>query len=213
MKLIVGLGNPGEKYEKTRHNLGFMIVEKFLKDFESVKNTIWKDSVKFKSEISQIEWQPKHGNLEKVILAKPKTYMNNSGMAVRLISDFYKINSSDVWILHDDIDLPLGSMKIRFGGASAGHHGVESVMEHLGTDRFWRFRLGIGEQKSPLRQGSEGQAKIKNQKLRNVEDFVLSDFTGSEKGKLKNLVKRGVNAVETSLENGMDAAMNRFNTK
>ena len=139
--------------------------------------------------------------------------MNNSGMAVRLISDFYKINSSDVWILHDDIDLPLGSMKIRFGGASAGHHGVESVMEHLGTDRFWRFRLGIGEQKSPLRQGSEGQAKIKNQKLRNVEDFVLSDFTGSEKGKLKNLVKRGVNAVETSLENGMDAAMNRFNTK
>ena len=213
MKLIVGLGNPGEKYEKTRHNLGFMIVEKFLKDFESVKNTIWKDSVEFKSEISQIEWQPKHGNLEKVILAKPKTYMNNSGMAVRLISDFYKINSSDVWILHDDIDLPLGSMKIRFGGASAGHHGVESVMEHLGTDRFWRFRLGIGEQKSPLRQGSEGQAKIKNQKLRNVEDFVLSDFTGSEKGKLKNLVKRGVNAVETSLENGMDAAMNRFNTK
>ena len=213
MKLIVGLGNPGEKYEKTRHNLGFMIVEKFLKDFESVKNTIWKDSVKCKSEISQIEWQPKHGNLEKVILAKPKTYMNNSGMAVRLISDFYKINSSDVWILHDDIDLPLGSMKIRFGGASAGHHGVESVMEHLGTDRFWRFRLGIGEQKSPLRQGSEGQAKIKNQKLRNVEDFVLSDFTGSEKGKLKNLVKRGVNAVETSLENGMDAAMNRFNTK
>jgi len=205
MKLIVGLGNPGEKYVKTRHNLGFMVVEKFLKDFESVKNTAWENSSKFKSDIVQIEWQPKHGSLEKVILIKPKTYMNNSGMAVKIIADFYKISADNVWVMHDDIDLPLGAMKIRFGGASAGHHGVESMIEHLGTDKFWRFRMGTG-----LRNQ---KSNIKDQKLRNVEDFVLSDFSGSEKGKLKALIKRGVEAIEESLEEGLVAAMNRFNTK
>lgn len=205
MKLIVGLGNPGEKYEKTRHNLGFMTVEHFLKDFSLAKFTVWENSSKFKSDIAQIEWQPKHGNLEKVILVKPKTYMNNSGLAVRIIADFYKISADNIWIIHDDIDLPLGNLKIRLGGASAGHHGVESVMEHLGTDKFWRFRMGTGE--------TSLKFKIKNEKLRNVEDFVLSGFTGSERGKLKHLIKRGVKAVETSLEDGLDAAMNRFNTK
>lgn len=205
MKLIVGLGNPGEKYERTRHNLGFMTAEHFLKDFQNTKNTLWENSSKFKSDITQIEWQPKHGSLEKVILAKPKTYMNNSGLGVKIIADFYKISPDYIWILHDDIDLPLGAMKIRFGGASAGHHGVESIIEHLGTDKFWRFRMGIGEQNQKL--------NIKNQKLRNVEEFVLGTFSGSEKGKMKDLVKRGVKAIETSLEDGLEAAMNRFNTK
>ena len=205
MKLIIGLGNPGEKYINTRHNLGFRIVEHFLKDFQSAKNTFWENQSKFKSEIAQIEWQPRHGTLEKVILAKPQTYMNNSGLAIKIITDFYKIPADDVWIMHDDIDLPLGAMKIRFGGASAGHHGVESIMEHLGTDKFWRFRMGTGEQNSKL--------ETQNSKLRNVEDFVLGDFTGSEKGKVKSLTKRGVNAIETSLEDGLDSAMNRFNTK
>jgi len=205
MKLIVGLGNPGEKYEKTRHNLGFIIMEHFLKDFQSTKNTLWENSSKFKSDIAQIEWQPKHGSLEKILLVKPKTYMNNSGLAVKIIVDFYKISADYIWVVNDDIDLPLGAMKIRFGGASAGHHGVESVMEHLGTDKFWRFRMGIGEANS--------KSKIQNSKLRNVEDFVLNGFTGSEKGKLKDLVKRGVRAIETSLEDGLESAMNRFNTK
>ncbi len=215
MKLIIGLGNPGEKYEKTRHNLGFVVVEHFLKDFQSARNTVWEDSSKFKSEIAQIEWQPRHGTLEKVILAKPQTYMNNSGLAVKIITDFYKISADNIWVIHDDIDLPLGSMKIRFGGASAGHHGVESIMEYLKTDKFWRFRMGTGIQSSPLRQGFEGQAKlkVKSSKLRNVEDFVLSGFTGSEKGKVKNLIKRAVNVIETGLEEGLDVAMNRFNTK
>jgi len=205
MRLIVGLGNPGEKYANTRHNLGFVIVEHFLKDFQSAKNTLWENSSKFKSEISQIEWQPRHGTLEKVILAKPQTYMNNSGLAVKIITDFYKIPADNIWVVHDDIDLPLGVMKIRFGGASAGHHGVESIMEHLGTDKFWRFRMGTGIKSSKF--------KVKSLKLRNVEDFVLGGFTGSEKGKVKNLIKRGVNAIETSLEDGLEAAMNRFNTK
>ena len=205
MKLIIGLGNPGEKYINTRHNLGFKIIEQFLKDFQSAKNTLWEDSKKFKSEIVQIEWQPRHGSLEKVILAKPQTYMNNSGLAVQLLTTYYKLLTTDIWIIHDDIDLPLGNMKIRFGGASAGHHGVESIMKHLNTDKFWRFRMGTGIQSSKL--------KVKSLKLKNVEDFVLSGFTGGEKGKVKHLIKRGVNAIETGLEDGLGIAMNRFNTK
>ncbi len=202
MKLIVGLGNPGEKYEKNRHNLGFMTVEHFLKDFSQASFTLWENSAKFKSDIAQIEWQPRHGNPVKVILVKPKTYMNNSGMAVSLLSDFYKIATSDIWIINDDIDLPLGDLKIRFGGASAGHHGVESIMNHLGTDKFWKFRMGIGEKR-----------ELNDSRMKNVDDFVLGDFTSSERGKLKHLIKRGVKAIEASLEDGLDAAMNRFNTK
>lgn len=205
MKLIVGLGNPGEKYERTRHNLGFMVIEKFLKDFQSAKNTVWENSAKFKSDIAQIEWQPKHGDLEKVILAKPKTFMNNSGLAVRLLTTYYKLQSIDVWIVHDDIDLPIGNMKIRFGGSAAGHHGIESIIENLKTDKFWRFRLGIGQVNSKF--------KVQSAKLKNVEDYVLGNFTGQEKGKLKALVKRGVEAIETSLEDSLESAMNRFNTK
>jgi PTH1 family peptidyl-tRNA hydrolase len=202
MKLIVGLGNPGEKYEKTRHNLGFMIVDRFLKDFESAKDTSWENLTKFKSDVAQIDWQPKHREEEKVILVEPKTFMNNSGMAVKIIADFYKITPENIWVINDDIDLPLGSMKIRFGGASAGHRGIESVIEQLGTDKFWRFRMGIGENR-----------ELNDSRVKNVDDFVLGVFSGSEKGKLKELIARGADAIEMSLEDGMEAAMNRFNTK
>jgi len=209
MKLIVGLGNPGEKHERNRHNLGFMTVEHFLKDFSQAKSTLWENSAKFKSDIAQIEWQRRSSRgssgqaiLEKVILVKPQTYMNNSGMAVRLIADFYKISPENIWIVNDDIDLPLGSLKIRFGGASAGHHGVESIIEHLNTDKFWRFRMGVGEKR-----------ELNDARVKNVDDFVLGDFTGAEKGKLKDLIKRGVKAIETSLEDGLESAMNRFNAK
>ncbi|MDO8583322.1 MAG: aminoacyl-tRNA hydrolase [bacterium] len=205
MKIIVGLGNPGEKYEITRHNLGFMVVEHFLKDFEPVKSTSWENSSKFKSDIAQIEWQPKHGEIEKVVLVKPKTYMNNSGLAVKIITDFYKISAENLWVVHDDIDLPLGCMKVRFGGSAAGHHGVESIMEHLSTEKFWRFRMGIGE--------ADSRSQVADRKLKNVEDYVLGNFVGQERGKLKDLIKRGVSAIETSLEDSLEAAMNRFNTK
>ncbi|MCL5010001.1 MAG: aminoacyl-tRNA hydrolase [Patescibacteria group bacterium] len=205
MKLIVGLGNPGDRYEKTRHNLGFMIVERFLKDFESVEKTVWNDQKKMKSSVFQMEWQRKHGQTEKVILAKPKTYMNNSGMSVELLAAYYKMQSSDIWVVHDDIDLPLGSIRIRFAGASAGHHGIDSIIKSLGTDKFWRFRMGIGRKNQ--------KSTIKNQRVKNVEDFVLSKFTAQEWGKVRELIKRGSKAIQEALENGPNYAMNRFNTK
>lgn len=196
MKLIVGLGNPGEKYEKTRHNLGFMVVEQFLKDFEPQKDTAWNDSKKFKSDIAEIDWQPKHGKMEKVILVKPKTFMNNSGMAVSLIAGFYKVSPEDIFIIHDELDLPLGNLKIRLGGSSAGHNGIESVIGSLGADKFWRLRLGI-----------------KFGENINAEDFVLRNFSPKEKGKVKKVIKNASNALQEVLENSADAAMNRFNTR
>lgn len=205
MILIVGLGNPGEKYDATRHNLGFMVVDHVLKNFEPVQKGDWENSPKFKSEIVQIEWQPKTGNLQKVILAKPKTYMNNSGMAVALIASFYKVQSSDIWIIHDDFDLPIGAMKIRLGGASAGHHGVESIISSLKTDKFWRFRLGTGE--------SHAKGKIAKHKIRKADDFVLGGFGRGESGKVRELIKRTVKAIETGLEENLEKAQNRFNTK
>src|SRR5579883_2353368 len=106
MKLIVGLGNPGEKYQHTRHNMGFLAVEQFLKDFQSTRDTVWTDEKKFKSDVVEIDWQKKNGEVEKLILVKPKTFMNDSGLAVKLLADFYKIPPEEIWILHDEVDFP-----------------------------------------------------------------------------------------------------------
>jgi PTH1 family peptidyl-tRNA hydrolase len=236
MKLIVGLGNPGEKYEKTRHNLGFMTLDHFLKDFSSVQNTTWSDDKKLKSEVALIDWQRRsagHSTLrtessgsdskssgqakvelvERVILAKPKTYMNNSGMGVRLLIDYYKISPEDLWVVYDDLDLPVGSMKIRMGGAAAGHHGVESIMATLNTDKFWRFRMGIG-----LAHGNkvdqEGLEQEHNKRtLGKVEDYVLGTFGTKDRNKIRDVIKSCSTSLEVALEKGMESAMNRFNTK
>jgi PTH1 family peptidyl-tRNA hydrolase len=204
MKLIVGLGNPGEKHERTRHNLGFMVIDRLFRGYASPKDN-FKEEKKFKSQIAEIVWQPKRGKTEKVILVKPLTFMNGSGLAVSLISKFYKIDASDVWIIHDEVDLPLGAMKIRFGGSSAGHKGVESILESLKTDKFWRFRMGIGAQKSKL---ENQKAKVKA-----IDNFVLGTFSESERGKAREIIKKGTKAIEDALEEGLEKAMNRFNTK
>lgn len=207
MKLIVGLGNPGVKYEKTRHNVGFMVVEQFLKDFEPVGETVWSSEEKFKSDTAEFTWQPKHAQSEKIILAKPKTYMNNSGLAIKLLITNYQLPITDVWIVHDDVDLPLGAMKIRFGGASAGHRGVTSIIETLGTDKFWRFRMGIGH---PRNKSEHSYPKFN---IKGVDDYVLAGFAAAQRGKARELIKRGAKAIAEALEDGLDAAMNRFNAK
>lgn len=203
MKLIAGLGNPGDKHAKTRHNLGFTIVDAFLKDFSTSSQNLWHAEKKFQAEIAEIDWQPKKGVMEKIILVKPLTYMNGSGVAIGLIAKFYKIAAKDVWIIHDEIDLPLGGMKIRFAGASAGHKGVESIIEHLGTDKFWRFRIGIGVQ----------HEKIQTKKVKAIDNYVLGEFSEGEKGKAREIIKKGKKALEDALEEGLEKAMNRFNTK
>ena len=204
MKLIVGLGNPGDKYESTRHNVGFLVVEHLLKDLAPVKDSKWGKEEKLKSEIFQFEYQPKQGEAEKLILAKPLTYMNNSGMAVSLVARYYKVKPEDIWVVYDELDLPLGNMKIRFGGATAGHHGLDSILNSLGTDKFWRFRMGIGK--------SHGHNEIAKHQVSGAE-IVLKGFTGSDKSKARQMFKRGSKALQAALEKGIESAQNQFNTK
>jgi PTH1 family peptidyl-tRNA hydrolase len=216
MILIVGLGNPGEKYEQTRHNFGFMAVQKFLDDYESAKQNLLSNNEKVKSLVAQIDWQPKEGAAKKVLLALPQTYMNNSGMGVKLVADYYKIDPSDIWVIHDELDLPVGAMRIRFGGAAAGHHGVESIIDSLGTDKFWRFRLGIGQSHPHTgREVREGEhtEKISKQRLGNVEQYVLSPFSQEDHNKARELLKHASAAMQYALEKDLEAAMNRYNTK
>jgi len=204
MKLIVGLGNPGSKYESTRHNVGFSVIDHLLKDLEPVKKSNWDKNEKLKSELYIFEYHPKDGKLEKVILAKPLTYMNNSGMAVALLSKYYKIKAKDIWIIHDEFDLPIGSIKIRLGGSGAGHHGVESIIEALKTDKFWRFRMGIGVTQVKT---EKPKFKIKS------NDVVLKGFRSQEASKVRVMIKKSSKALRNALEKGIESSQNQFNTK
>ena len=130
--------------------------------------------------------------------------MNNSGLAVAKIAQYYKVKPEDIWIVYDELDLPLGSMKIRFGGSGAGHHGIESIMESIGTDKFWRFRMGIGQSKIHV--------ELTKQKV-NGEDIVLKGFRAGEASKARVMMKRGSKALQKALNGGIESAQNQFNTK
>lgn len=182
MKLIVGLGNPGGQYESTRHNIGFMVVEKLAREL-SMTAVSWKEDSERKALVARA------GD---VMLAKPTTFMNNSGLAVGALLRYYKLEAEDLWVVHDDIDLSLGKIRIRESGGTGGHHGIESIAATLKTDTFVRFRLGIGRGK-------------------NIVDYVLSRFHRNEAGSLKHLVKHGAEAVRVALLDGLDKAANRFN--
>jgi len=189
MILIVGLGNPGEKYQNTRHNLGFMVVDELARKMLPLTKTKWQENKKFNSLV--ISYQ------SLVILVKPQTMMNASGFAVAKMANFYQIKPENIWVIHDDVDLPLGKIKIRLGGAAAGHHGVESIIKQLGADQFVRFRLGIGH---PGR-GSD----------RLVEKYVLRRFDVNEASEVKQMIKKTVEAVRVALDDGLEKAMNQFN--
>ncbi|MBI2414812.1 aminoacyl-tRNA hydrolase [candidate division WWE3 bacterium] len=164
MKLIVGLGNPGTKYKNNRHNLGFILVDKLAREL----NCNWKLEDRFKSEM--VKYKMKDG--EFIFLCKPTTFMNNSGEAISLVKSYFKIEDDDVIVVHDDLDLSFLQKKKQKGASSAGHNGVQSVIDCLGTDEFWRLRVGIGR---PLNQDV------------NSADWVLKDFTDDELLKIKEL--------------------------
>lgn len=202
MKLIIGLGNPGDKYKKSRHNLGFMVVDELARKLTK----------------GEVKWeQDRRSNSlvfkqypNRLILVKPQTFMNGSGQAVAKIIRYYggeNKTRNDLWVVHDDVDIQLGKLKIRMGGAAAGHHGVESIIEQLGTDKFLRFRLGIGHPRE--RRDSEGY-KDGGVKM-DVETFVIREFDINEKTELKHLIKQTVQAIEVALKDGPEKAMNRFN--
>ncbi len=191
MKLVVGLGNPESGYAGTRHNLGFAVLDELAKKLNLVD---WSKEEKFKSELIKAP---------EIILIKPQTYMNNSGMSVKLLTTYYKLPATDVIVVHDELDLPLGKIKVRLGGAAAGHHGVESIIAALGTDQFIRVRLGIGN----LRTQS---GEHKGQSI-SAEKFVLEPFMSKEKPQVKHMIKQALKALDLLLEKGLDAAQNQFN--
>ena len=165
MYLIVGLGNPDKKYENTRHNIGFLAVD-FL--VEKLGFNKLKLQGKFKSDTTIGEWSGK-----RIIIAKPQTYMNNSGVAVQLLKNYFKIQSENIIIIYDELDLPFEEIRVRYEGSSAGHNGIKSIIEYLSTDRFKRIRIGI---RNKLAE------KIP------ADKFVLSKFSFWDKRKLKNKI-------------------------
>lgn len=194
--LIIGLGNPGTKYKNTRHNIGFMAV-----DYLSGANSIKCSNLDFNS-----QWGRGIICEREVILAKPQTFMNLSGRAVKALSGFFHKESEDVIVIYDDIDLDLGAIKIRAKGSSGGHRGIESIIEQLGTKNFPRIRLGIGRP-GDERQGARGKRQ------EDVADYVLSPFNSEEKTVLKQILDKTKDAIDVILKDGIERAMNRFNKK
>lgn len=200
MKIVVGLGNPGAKYSKVRHNLGFMVVDELVKKLMVTGK--WSMVNKLKSEIFEANYELSTIN-HKLVLAKPQTYMNNSGLAVKLLTTYYQLPPTDVIIVHDELDLPLGKIKVRLGGAAAGHHGVESIIKALDNDQFIRVRLGVGNLRT--QSAEHGTAHI------DTNHFVLEPFLSSEKSKVKHMLKQAVKALDLLLEQGLKKAQNQFN--
>jgi peptidyl-tRNA hydrolase, PTH1 family len=196
MKAIIGLGNPGKEYEDTRHNIGFMVIEKLAKEL-SATSVSWELNKKINALVCTVGG---------VLLVKPQTFMNASGETASKLMSYYKIEPSDIWVIHDDLDLPLGKIRIREKGAAAGHNGMDSIMKSLQTDTIVRFRLGIGRGKEDMSNPSDHQIKH-----RSIISFVLSRFTQNEAGEMRKLVKHGVEAIRIALIDGIDKAMNRFN--
>ncbi len=202
MKLIVGLGNPGEKYDNTRHNIGFETLDHLLKKYEPLKESSWEDSKKTKSLIKKVEISH-----IPALLAKPLTYMNNSGMAVSLLLQYYKIKPEDLIIINDELDLPLGKLQIRFGGGSAGHKGIESIIKSIKTDQFLRIRMGIGH---PKRISG---TKLNTHKHRSVEGYVLAPFEEHETKEIRTMKKHVQKNIELLIEHGIETFMSKYNVK
>ncbi|MDD5732009.1 MAG: aminoacyl-tRNA hydrolase [Patescibacteria group bacterium] len=171
MKIIIGLGNPGKKYENTRHNVGFLAMDRIVNKMAQKDIKVdFKLDKKFEAEVAKL----KLGN-EDVLLVKPQIFMNLSGVAVKKIVDFYKvIPEKDLMVIYDDVDIPLGKVRIRGEGSSAGHNGLQSIIDELGTDRFMRVRIGIGRPANEL---------VK------IEDWVLQALPAVEKELLFNTIE------------------------
>jgi PTH1 family peptidyl-tRNA hydrolase len=192
MKIIVGLGNPGKKFEKTRHNLGFMVLDGFSK-----KNKFPK--FKMKKEFLAMVSEKKIGK-EKIILVKPQTFMNNSGLAVKEILKKLRTSNiepltSNLWVIHDDLDIPFGKIKISFGRGSGGHKGVQSIIDEIGRKDFVRFRIGIGKKEVGIRK----------------KEFVLEKFSKKEEKILKKVIELICRAIEMAIKEGIEKAMSEFN--
>ena len=184
--LVVGLGNIGDQYEGTRHNVGFQVVDELA---ERAGVPVQKLKYRALTNTAQIGG-------EKVLLMKPVTFMNLSGEAVRPAADFYKVSPDHVLVISDDVALPVGKLRVRRGGSAGGHNGLKDIIRHLGTDQFPRVKVGVGEKPHPDYD---------------MADWVLGKFQGEDKKIIDQAVKRAADAVELLLSQGVDKAMSRYN--
>ncbi|MCI8342346.1 MAG: aminoacyl-tRNA hydrolase [Firmicutes bacterium] len=186
MKLIAGLGNPGKKYENTKHNIGFMVVDLIAKKFDIDMSKIKNKGFQGSGVVAN----------EKAVLLKPVTYMNLSGESIKETMAFYKISMEDLIVIYDDISLPCGATRIRKKGSAGGHNGMKNIIQHLGSDSFTRVRVGIGDKPSNW----------------DLADYVLSGFSKDEAPLMLAGCERAAKAVEVYIKDGVDAAMNFANT-
>ena len=184
--LVVGLGNPGEKYAKTRHNMGFLTLD-LLAEQQRLKI----DRIKFKAVTAQAEVGG-----ARCLLMKPQTYMNLSGEAVGEAARFYKIPSDHVLVIYDDVSLPLGKLRIRDKGSAGGHNGIKNIIAHLGTDVFPRVKVGVGAPSHPDYD---------------MVDWVIGSFSAQEKKIVDEALDRALDAAECIISRGVTEAQNRFN--
>jgi PTH1 family peptidyl-tRNA hydrolase len=181
IRLVAGLGNPGPEYELTRHNVGFLVVERLAAQFGST----WEKSSK---------WDTASAKCGEVILVKPLSFMNRSGYPLFAIAQFYKIEPPEILIVLDDFALPLGRLRLRPNGGSGGHNGLDSIIAQFGTEEIPRLRVGIGA--APM----EGSI-----------DYVLGRFFDEEKPLVRSTIERAGDAVKCAIDNGLVSAMNTFN--
>lgn len=184
MKLIVGLGNPGKEYEKTRHNVGFLTLDKLAK----------KINMDFDKNKCKANYGIYKHNDEKIIIAKPQTYMNSSGEAVISLMKFYDIDIKDVIVIHDDLDLPVGKLRIRYQGSCGGQNGMRSIIDLVGTDKINRIRIGIS-----------------NNKLIDTVDYVLGKFPKEDLTIINETLDKAVDAIIYSFDHNFEEVMSKFN--
>ena len=187
MKIIAGLGNPGAEYAKTKHNVGFMLMDAFAVHLNAAS---WRED--FHSLVTEISIGG-----EKVFLVKPLTYMNNSGESVRAFMDYFKIDASDVIVIYDDINLEPGNLRIRLKGSAGGHNGIKSLIAHMGTSDFPRIKVGVGEKPPRI----------------DLADHVLGHFNDEDKKLLDEAASDAIEAIKLMVAGEYDMAMNRYNVK
>jgi PTH1 family peptidyl-tRNA hydrolase len=186
--LLVGLGNPGTQYEKTRHNVGWIQIEKFAK-YAGLQFNLDK---KHKGNVARGNHKGKM-----ITLLMPLTYMNLSGESVISVANYYKYSPEEIVVIYDDKDFDLGTFKIKADGSPAGHNGIKSIINHLNTQKFPRFRIGIGPKPKEIV----------------MSNFVLSKFSNSDLKTIEELTETGIDAIDSIIFDGIDKAMNKYNTK
>lgn len=191
-QLIVGLGNPGAKYDRTRHNIGFEAVDALAK--------VWQISMAENRKFQGFFGEGVAAGRVKIRLLKPTTYMNNSGQAIRAVTDWYKLPPESVLVIYDDMDLPVGRLRLRLSGSAGGQNGMKSAIAHLGTQTFPRLRIGIGSARGSDRQGD-------------AIGHVLGRFSPQESEVIAEVLHLVVGAVELSLKQGVDKAMSLYNNR